>query len=177
MNARSHAARDDNRIRLLGIVTIILGGMAIAAPLVAGVSIAVLVGLMVLVAGLARMMWAFQAGSLGRGVLFFAIGVLTLLCGFALVTDPLLASGFLTIIVTVYLLADGFAEIAAAFRIRPVSGWGWLLMGGILSVLLGLMIWQQYPLSGAWAIGVMLGIKLLFVGIIMVSVGRRKPAQ
>lgn len=156
--------------KLFGIVTIVLGILAMAAPLVAGMSIALLVGFLVLAGGVVRMLWAFQAGSLGKGLLVFAIGLLTLLCGLALVTDPLLATGLLTIILAAYFLVDGAFEIAAAFQLRPASGWGWLLLGGVLSVVLGLMIWQQFPLSGAWAIGVLLGIKLLFVGVIMVSV-------
>ena len=156
--------------KLFGIVTIVLGILAMAAPLVAGMSIALLVGFLVLAGGIVRMLWAFQAGSLGKGLLGFAIGLLTLLCGLALVTDPLLATGLLTIFLAAYFLVDGAFEIAAAFQLRPASGWGWLLLGGVLSVVLGLMIWQQFPLSGAWAIGILLGIKLLFVGMIMVSV-------
>ena len=156
--------------KLFGIITIVLGILAMAAPLVAGMSIALLVGFLVLAGGIVRMLWAFQAGSLGKGLLTFAIGLLTLLCGVALVTDPLLATGLLTIILAAYFLVDGAFEIAAAFQLRPASGWGWLLLGGVLSVVLGLMIWQQFPLSGAWAIGILLGIKLLFVGMIMVSV-------
>jgi uncharacterized membrane protein HdeD (DUF308 family) len=50
---------------------------------------------------------------------------------------------------------------------RPLSGWGWILFGGIVSIWLGVFIWRQYPLSGAWAIGILLGIKLLLVGLIM----------
>lgn len=154
-----------------GIMTIVLGLLAIAAPLVAGAWVALVVGFLVLGGGVARMLWAFQAISFGRGLLGFFIGLLTLLCGIALVTDPLLASGALTMVLAFYFLIDGIFEIAAAFQIRPVSGWGSLFFGGVLSVILGVMIWQQFPLSGAWAIGILLGIKLLFVGIIMVNIG------
>ena len=166
------AATGGRNTKLFGIITIILGILAIAAPLVVGVSVTFLVGMLVLVGGIARMVWAFQASSLGKGLLGFAIGVLTMLCGVALVANPLLASGFLTIILAAYFLVDGAFEIAAAFKVRPASGWGWLLAGGVVSFLLGLMIWQQFPLSGAWAIGVLLGIKLLFVGMTMIGVGR-----
>ena len=164
------AAVGGKNMKWVGIISIILGILAIAAPLVTGVSIALLVGFLVLMGGVARMIWAFQAGSLGKGLLGFAIGLLTLICGVALVTDPLLASGLLTIILAAYFLVDGAFEIAAAFQVRPASGWGWLLAGGVLSFALGLMIWQQFPLSGAWAIGILLGVKLLFVGMIILGV-------
>ena len=165
------AATGGRNVKLFGIITIILGILAIASPLAVGLSVALLVGLFVVVGGLVRMIWAFQAGSLGKGLLTFAIGGLTLLCGVALATHPLFTSGVLTIILAVYFVLDGVFEIAAAFRVRPTSGWGWLLVCGVISFLLGLMIWQQFPLSGAWAIGILLGIKLLFVGMTMIGVG------
>ena len=123
------------------------------------------------------MIWAFHAGSLGKGLLAFAIGGLTLLCGVALITEPLLASGVLTIILAAYFLVDGVLEIATAFKVPPSSGRGWLLAGGVLSCFLGLMIWHQFPLSGVWAIGFLLGLKLLLIGMIMISVGpiARRP--
>jgi uncharacterized membrane protein HdeD (DUF308 family) len=177
MNELTATATAGRNTKLFGILTIILGLLAIAAPLVAGVSVAILVGLLVLIGGVARMVWAFQAGSVGKGLLGFAIGALTLVCGVLLVSDPLVASGVLTLLLAVYFLVDGGAEIAAAFHVRPASGWGWLLAGGILSLLLGLMIWQQFPLSGAWAICVLLGFKLLLVGMIMIGVGHREKPE
>jgi uncharacterized membrane protein HdeD (DUF308 family) len=170
MNELGGAAAGKN-MKLFGITMIILGALSIAAPMITGLSIALLVGLLVVAGGILRMVWAFQAGGLGRGLLMFAIGGLTLLCGIALVTDPLLASGVLTIMLAAYLLIDGAFEIAAAFKLQPRSGWGWLLVGGIVSILLGLMIWSQFPLSGAWAIGILLGFKLLLVGMTMIGVG------
>lgn len=165
------AATGGRNMKLFGIITIILGIMAIAAPLIVGLSVALLVGLFVVAGGISRMIWAFRAGSLGKGLLTFAIGGLTLLCGIALATHPIFTSGILTIILAIYFVLDGLFEIAAAFRVRPSSGWAWLLVCGVISFLLGLMIWQQFPLSGAWAIGILLGIKLLFVGMTMISVG------
>jgi uncharacterized membrane protein HdeD (DUF308 family) len=117
------------------------------------------------------MFWAFQTGSLGKGVLVFVIGGLTLLAGIALLANPLLASGVLTIVLAIYFVVDGVAEIATAVALPPGPGRGWLLFGGAVSILLGIIIWRQFPLSGVWAIGVLLGIKLLFGGMIMVAGG------
>ena len=176
MSEITSTATAGRNTKLFGILTIVLGLLAIAAPLVAGMSVAFLVGLFVLAGGVARMVWALQAGSLGKGLLGFAIGALTLVCGVVLVSDPLVASGVLTLLLAAYFLVDGGVEIVAAFQVRPASGWGWLLAGGTLSLLLGLMVWQQFPLSGAWAIGVLLGFKLLLVGMIMISVGPREKS-
>ncbi len=156
---------------IFGVNTIILGILAMLAPGLTGMSVVMLVGVFVIGGGIVRMIWAFQAGSLGRGLLMFAIGGLTLLCGITLVANPLFAAGVLTIILGIYFVADGIFEIAAGFQLKPESGWGWMLFAGIVSILFGIMIWGQFPLSGAWAIGILLGIKLFFVGLIMITGG------
>ena len=156
---------------ILGVITIILGILAMLAPGVTGLSVAMLVGVFVIGGGIVRMIWAFRADSLGRGLLMFAIGGLTLLCGIFLVANPIFASGVLTIILAIYFVVDGICEIAASLQLKPESGWGWMLFGGVVSILFGIMIWGQFPLSGAWAIGILLGIKLFFVGLIMITGG------
>jgi uncharacterized membrane protein HdeD (DUF308 family) len=158
-------------ITFFGVVAIILGILAMLMPGLTGFSVVYLLGVVVLVAGIMRMIWAFQAGGLGRGLLMFAIGLLTLLAGLFLLAHPLFASGLLTIMLAIYFILDGIGELAAGFKVRPAEGWGWLLFGGIVSILLGLMIWSQFPLSGLWAIGILLGIKLFFIGLIMVTAG------
>jgi uncharacterized membrane protein HdeD (DUF308 family) len=160
-----------SRMKVFGVISLILGLIAIAAPAFTGLSVLVSVGFLVMGGGVLRMLWAFGAGTFGKGVLAFAIGVLTLLCGIALVTNPLFTSGFLTILIAICLFADGLAELVGSFSVGPNSGRGWLIIGGIASMVLAVMIWRQYPFSGLWAIGVLLGVKLLFVGITMLTVG------
>jgi uncharacterized membrane protein HdeD (DUF308 family) len=159
------------KMTIFGVIAIILGILALLMPGLAGISVVFFLSLLVLVAGIVRMIWAFQAGSFGKGLLMYAIGGLTLLCGIALAANPLFGSGVLTIMLTLYFILDGISEVVAGIKLRPDSGWGWMLIGGIVSILLGLMIWGQFPLSGAWAIGILLGIKLILVGLIMVTGG------
>jgi uncharacterized membrane protein HdeD (DUF308 family) len=71
--------------------------------------------MLVVAGGIVRMIWAFKAGSLGKGWLRFAIGGLTLLCGIALVANPLFASGTLTIMLAAYFVVDGVFEIVVGF--------------------------------------------------------------
>ena len=165
------AGRGGKRMSRLGIVTMLLGFLVMLAPVLVGFSLLWILGLLVAGAGLCRMFWAFQAGSLGKGVLVFVIGGLTLLAGIALLANPMLASGVLTIVLAIYFVADGAAEMGAAFGLPRGSRRRWLLFGGTVSIVLGIMIWRQFPLSGVWAIGVLLGIKLLFGGMIMVAAG------
>jgi len=159
------------QLKTYGVLAIILGLLALLAPGLTGISIALLLGVLVLMGGILRMIWAFQSGSLGKGLLRFALGALTLICGIVLLTDPLIASGVLTMMVGAYFITDGLFEIASAVSIRPAEGWGWMLFGGIVSEFLGVMIWMQFPLSGPYALGILLGIKLMFIGMIAVNAG------
>jgi len=172
MNASTADERiNRNHFTTFGVIAIVLGMLAMLAPGLTGLSVALLLGIIVLAAGIVRIFWAFQAGTFGKGLAGFVIGGLTLLCGILLIANPLFASGMLTILLAIYFICDGIFEIVAAIQCKPMEGWGWLLFGGIVSVLLGLMIWAQYPLAGAWAMGILIGIKLFMVGLIMVTGG------
>lgn len=158
-----------NLMTVFAIISIVLGILAMMVPGVIGISVAFLLGIIVLVGGIGRIIWAFQAGNFGKGFAGFAIGGLTVICGALLIANPLFAVGMLTIMLALYFILDGIIEIAAGVRIRPLESWKWMLFGGIISVLLGVLIWIQYPLAGEWAMGIMLGIKLFMIGTIMVA--------
>jgi len=164
-------ASGGKNMTVYGVIAIILGILAMLVPGLTGLSITFFLGILVLGGGIVRMIWAFQAGSFGKGVWIFAIGVLTLLCGVVLLANPLLAAGMLTVIVAIYFIIDGIVEIAAGSQVWSQPGSGWMVFGGIVSILLGCMLWGQFPLSGPYALGILLGIKLFFVGLIMVTGG------
>jgi uncharacterized membrane protein HdeD (DUF308 family) len=159
-------------MKILGVLTIAFGILAIAAPWVAGQSIMWLVGVLVMAGGLTRMVWAFQAGSLGKGIIVFMIGVLTLLAGIAVIAHPLMTSAILSVLLAVYFLADGLAEMFAGSALPAGQpGKGWLIFDGIATLILGVMIFTGFPVSGFVAIGVLLGVKLLLAGMTMLTLG------
>jgi uncharacterized membrane protein HdeD (DUF308 family) len=164
------ARKGGNWMTALGVIAMGLGVLALLAPLETGISLVFLLGGLVTAGGALRMVWAFRAGSFGRGLWLFVIGTLTLLCGLAMLANPLFGSGVLTILLAIYFLCDGVAEIAAGTG-RMGEGGGWLVFSGIVSIALGALIWMQYPLSGALAMAILLGIKLLFVGLTMLTAG------
>jgi uncharacterized membrane protein HdeD (DUF308 family) len=169
-NLTAAAKSGGKRMTAFGVIAISLGLLAMLAPVSAGVSLAMVLGGLVVVSGIIRMLWAFQSDRLGRGVWMLAVGGLTLICGLALLAHPLFASGVLTIVLVAYLILDGVSEVVVGFG-RPGDGGGWLILGGIVSIVLGGMMWAQYPLSGAWAMGMLLGIKLFLVGLTMITGG------
>ncbi len=154
-----------------GIVTVILGLLAIMAPMVSGMAVSMTVAILLMAAGIARMIFAFKAQSFGKGALVFLFGGLTILCGLVLLARPLIVLASITLVLILYFLLDGVMEIAAAFQLKPEKGWGWMLVGGIVTLWLALLIGSEWPFSGAWAIGVLVGIRLLFAGCSMIALG------
>jgi uncharacterized membrane protein HdeD (DUF308 family) len=173
MNAeKSGLQKASGKMKFLGILTIILGIIAIASPWMTGFAVLWLIGVLVMAAGIMRMIWAFGAGSLGKGILVFLIGVLTLLAGIVVISHPLMSSAVLTVVLAIYFVADGLAELFAAGGLPSgQQGKGWLIFDGIVTLILGVMLFTGFPLAGVLAIGVLLGIKLLFVGITMLTLG------
>ena len=78
-----------------------------------------------------------------------------------------------------YLLVDGIFGAVLAFHVRPEKGWGWMLVSAAMGFLLGILLLKEWPLSGLWAIGTLVGINMLFAGFTMISVGSavRKMAK
>jgi uncharacterized membrane protein HdeD (DUF308 family) len=157
-------------LMVLGVVEIVVGILAILSPLIAGLSIALIVGIAFLVGGGARIFEAFRADSFGAGALTFLWGVLIVCAGFYLVQRPGLALVSLTLVVAFVLFTDGIMRIIISFHMKPVQGWGWMLVGGLLSVALALMVWAQFPVSAAWLVGTLAGVSLLSNGMTVFSV-------
>jgi uncharacterized membrane protein HdeD (DUF308 family) len=163
-------AAGGKRLGIFGGIAMLLGLLAMLAPAFTGISIILVLAALLSISGVLRMLWAFQSASLGRGLWRFAIGSLTLLCGAAMLANPLFGSAVMTIVLAVYFVVDGVAELAIGAG-RLGEGGGWLLFGGVISLALGVLIWMQYPLSGAWAMGILVGIKLFLVGLAMLMGG------
>lgn len=103
-------------IKFCGILTILLGVVSLLTPLLVGMSIVVFVGILVLLAGLFRLIGALAFYKLEQGLISLLLGVLTLVCGLIMVTDPLFASGVITVVLVIYLLLDGMLEVGALYR-------------------------------------------------------------
>jgi uncharacterized membrane protein HdeD (DUF308 family) len=174
----SEARKNARWLILFGIMEIIIGVLAITAPLVAGLAVTLMVAILLLLAGLSRTIGALKAGSWGAGILGFLVGVLALAGGVIMLARPGAGLAWITWLLSVYFFVVGLSGIALALKIRPHPGWGWRLFNGILSLLLGVLIMRHWPLSGAWAVGVLVGIHFLSSGWIMLFMGlsiRRLP--
>jgi uncharacterized membrane protein HdeD (DUF308 family) len=157
---------------IVGILMVICGFMALGTPFVAGMSVTIFVGAMLAVSGIGQCVLAFRAGAFGKGLLIFVMGALTAVAGFYLISQPVAGLAAIALFLAVYFIASGAVELISAFQIRPADGWGWMLFSAIVTLLLGIMIWRQFPLSGAWAVGVLFGVKLIMSGWTLIFLGR-----
>ena len=157
---------------IMGIIMVICGFLAVGSPLAAGVYVTMFVGIMLAVGGIAQCFLAFSAGAFGKGLLIFIVGALTAVAGFYLFNQPLEGLASITLLLAIYFVVTGIFELVSAFQIRPADGWGWMLFNAIVTLLLGIMIWSQFPLSGAWAVGILFGVKLILSGWSLIFIGR-----
>ena len=107
----------------------------------------------------------------GKDSVVIEDGTVTVIAGGYLVARPGMGLATLTLFLAAYFLVDGVFEIIWAFRLRPIKGWGWQLFSGIATLILGVMIWRQFPDSALWAVGLLVGVRLIFSGSSMIALG------
>ncbi len=147
----------------LSILTIILGTVAVIIPQVATIAVEQLIGWIFVFYGGFRLVRSFR----DRGKVFLlslVVGLLFLGAGVILLAYPLAGAMSLTLFLALLIMAEGIVEIILSFNPKPASNWGWVLFSGIVSLILSYMIWISWPSSALWAIGLLVGINLIFSG-------------
>jgi uncharacterized membrane protein HdeD (DUF308 family) len=149
---------------LLGIVQVICGAFALAIPVAASLATAIFAGALLLVSGIFQLIHAFSIRPRRGAALPIIGGVLYVGAGALLLAFPVSGALTLTIVVAALLIGDGVVRIMLARSIRVMAGSGWMLAAGIASVLVGILLLIGWPLTGFIALGVLLGINLVFTG-------------
>jgi len=165
MSELSDIARAPSRVGTgWGFAVMLLGVLAVMTPFVSGVAVTAFVAVLITAAGLTMTMYAFKAGSFGKGLLQFLFGGITIVCGVAMFVTPMLSMWTLTGLLMVYFLVDGIFAIFSGVKGRPAPGWGWVTISGIVSIVLAVLLYREWPDSGTYAVGLLVGIRLIFTG-------------
>lgn len=154
----------------VGVLAILVGCVAIAVPAVASVATAVFIGWILIVASVFLVAGAFTAYSVGSFAVRIAWALLTLLVGLWLVIEPSHGTFTLTLILGIYFLVMGVTRTAIAFAARGTPNAGLLGLSGVAGLLIGILVLAKLPSSADWAIGLLVGIDLIFAGWTLVSV-------
>ena len=160
----------------LGIVLILAGLAAIAFPFLSSIAAKVVLGWLFLIGGVMMIVHAFQAPGWGGFLWELLVGILYVVVGGYLAFFPLAGLLTLTIVIAALFIAEGVFEAIMAFRVRPHEGWVWLLLSGIAALAVGVIIAMGLPESAIWALGLLVGINLLFSGwsyVFLALAGRR----
>ena len=153
----------------LGIVEIIAGGIAIAVPVIASLAAVAIFGAVLLVTAILQLVHAFQVRAWPRSAWYGFGGLLYAIAGLLVIAYPLGGALTLTVLVGILFIADGTLRVAFGMSARPVVGWGWLVAGGIGSLLVGVILLLGWPATALWATGLLLGINLIFTGLTRIT--------
>jgi uncharacterized membrane protein HdeD (DUF308 family) len=150
---------------LWGVLLIVFGMMAVGSPFLAAVAVNVVVAWLIVLAGIVHLMLAFRAHGAGSRIWKALVGIAYLCFGGYLLVRPVAGVASLTLLLATLFLVEGVLDIVLYVKTRPIHGSSWVLIDGIVTLLLGGMIYMQWPSSSAWAIGTLVGISLIFSGV------------
>jgi uncharacterized membrane protein HdeD (DUF308 family) len=154
----------------VGVLAILIGCVAIVVPEVASVGTAIFIGWILVIAGAFLVAGAFMAHSIGSVILRLIWALLTVIVGLWLIVEPHNSTLTLTLVLGIYFLFMGLTRIAVAFAARGQEGAGLVGLSGVAGLLVGILVLAKFPSSADWAIGLLVGIDLIFAGWTLTSV-------
>lgn len=162
---------------VLGIALVILGMIAIGWAVATTIVSVIFLGWLLIIGGVLHVIHGFKHRPWSGFFINLLAGVLYAVAGFVMVANPALAAVTLTLLIAMILIVAGLFRLFVAFS-TPLDHRGWLILNGVVSILLGVMIWRSWPVSGLWVIGMFVGIDMIFDGWteIMLALSVRRTA-
>jgi uncharacterized membrane protein HdeD (DUF308 family) len=167
---REELRRHSGWFTALGVVLILLGVIAIAYDVFATIASVLVFGWLLVIGGVVEIVHGVRTHRWGGFFLHLLAGLLFLVAGLLFVANPLVGALSLTLFLGAFFLVGGVFEVVGALRLRAAH-WTWAVLGGVITAVLGLMLWTQWPRSGLWFIGFAVGISMIFRGWAWVMLG------
>jgi len=166
-------------LALLGVVMLIGGFLAFLNPFAASLAAEAVVGAAFLIAGAMQLVFAVRDGTITAGDRWLtgALGVVLVLFAASLVLNPLAGLVTLTALVALFFTVMGALRVALAWHLRPAQGWGWLMAGGAMSLVLAALIVLSLPGGALGLLGLFLGIDLTVGGAVTLGLAWHRRAQ
>ncbi|MGA7684468.1 MAG: DUF308 domain-containing protein [Terriglobales bacterium] len=161
---------------LWAILLIAFGFLAIALPFATSWGVVVVIAWLIVFSGGFQFIHAFQSKGVGSIVWKLMVAVLYLIVGLYFLVNPLLGVAAFTFALAIFFVAEGLIDLLAYFQNRSARGSTWILFDGIVTLILGLMVWRQWPSSSMWVIGTLVGISMILTGTtrLMLSLAARR---
>jgi uncharacterized membrane protein HdeD (DUF308 family) len=159
-----------------GVLLIVFGVLAIGSPLLAAVAVSAVIAWLIILAGVVHLILAFHVHRAGNMIWKLLVGLAYLFFGVYLLMHPVLGVASLTLVLAWLFVIEGILDIILFFQMRSMRGSGWMLGDGIITLMLGLLIYLQWPSSSVWAIGTLVGVSMIISGVtrVMFSLAVRK---
>jgi len=154
----------------MGILLVLLGIVAFGFSILTTIISVIVFGWLMIIGGVLQAIHAFGCRQWGGFFIDLLAGILYLVVGFLIVANPGVSAVALTLLIAMFLFLGGIFRIVVALSVR-FHNQLWLVLHGIINVALGILIWQQWPLSGLWVIGLFVGIDMLFNGWSLIMLG------
>jgi uncharacterized membrane protein HdeD (DUF308 family) len=157
---------------------ICLGVLAVGSPMIAAVAVNIFVAWLIVMAGVVHLIVAFHSREAGSVIWRLLVGLAYICFGGYLIARPAIGVASLTLVLASLFLVEGIFDIVQYFKVRSVMRATWILLDGIVTLLLGLLIYAHWPSSSAWAIGTLVGVSMIFSGLtrVMVSLAVRRAS-
>jgi uncharacterized membrane protein HdeD (DUF308 family) len=156
----------------LGVIFMIAGVIALGSVVAATASAVLIVGIMMIMGGVAEIIAAFNVKDWGKAIFWGLLGALYVAAGIIAIMNPFAAATILTLFLGIALIAGGIVRMFLAWNMREAGKpWGWIVVSGIISILLGAMIIAKWPYSSFYVLGIFLGIDLIFIGSSWFTIG------
>ncbi len=158
----------------LGVLLIVVGTIALGSAFLMTVFSMVLLGWLMVFGGILEAVHAFACKKWSGFFIDLLTGLLYLVVGFMILANPAATAEVLTLLIAVFLIFGGIFRVVLSIGVQ-YQNWGWLLLHGVISVVLGVLIWRQWPESGFWVIGMFVGIDMIFNGwtLVMLSLAAK----
>lgn len=176
--AISNIQKPSAGLYLWAILLMVTGLFAIALPLEASLGVTLVIGWLFIFGSGFQVLHAFQGKGFGSILWKLLVALLYLAAGVYFLTHPLMGVATLTLALAIFFLTKGILDLFAFFGDRNAAGAGWIFFNGVVSVILGMLIWRHWPSSALWAIGTLVGINLLMSGVtlLMTTIAVRRLA-
>ena len=158
------------------ILLIVFGFLAILLPFATSWGVVVVIAWLIVFSGGFQFIHAFQSKGIGHILWKLLVAILYLIVGIYFLLNPLLGVAAFTLVLAIFFVLEGVFDLVAYFKARGLPGSGWILFDGIVTLILGLLVWRQWPSSSLWVIGTLVGISMIFTGTtrLMLSLAARK---
>lgn len=168
----------NNRTLLIveGALFAILGFLAVALPGLSTLSTELFIGWLLVFAGVFQLYRTIKAGAHATGFISsLIISILYMIFGVLLILFPVAGIFSLTVLLTLFFIAEGIAKIVLGIQLKPFRRWGWFILNGVLALIMAFIIWAGWPGTAFWVLGLLVGINMIFFGISLIFLAIGTP--